>query len=151
MHIVIGADGLDDAGAGGAGGLQGDLGFFENIQHIRQIFAVEGDLGFAALDDGIDFAHIVADFLGTGGDGHLAGGEFAAGSDDQADDAGAVAGEDGGRLGGPQEFGHIYRGLGAGALGDKLFVLRESALDELGDQLDILQFEEYLALIGVDS
>ena len=60
------------------------------------------------------------------------------GSDHQADDAGAVPGEDGGGLGGPQEFGHIHGGLGAGALGNKLFILREGALDQLGDQFDIL-------------
>jgi hypothetical protein len=31
MDIVVGADGFDDAGATGTGGLQHDLGFFNNI------------------------------------------------------------------------------------------------------------------------
>ena len=79
MDVVVRADGLDDAGAGGAGGFQGDLGLFEHVQDIGQVFAVEGNLGFAALDDGVDFAHVVADFFGAGGNGHLAGGQFAAG------------------------------------------------------------------------
>ena len=49
MDIIVSADGLDDAGTAGNGGFQHDLGLFDDIQDIGQIFAVEGDFGFIAV------------------------------------------------------------------------------------------------------
>ena len=53
----------------------------------------------------------------------------------QADDAGAVAGEDGGDAGLLEELLHLQRRLRGVGLGDELAVVGEGALDERRHQL----------------
>jgi hypothetical protein len=40
MRVVIHADWFKDAGTAGTGGLQADLGFFNDVQDVGQVFAI---------------------------------------------------------------------------------------------------------------
>ena len=131
VYVVFGADGFDDAGAGGVGGFEDDFRFADDAEDIDEIASVEGYLGFFAFDDGIDFTGIFTDFFGAGGYGEFTGGGFPIRTGDQPDDTAAVPGKNRGCPGGSEEFGNLDGDTGRMALGNELLILRERSLDKL--------------------
>ncbi len=94
---------------------------------------------------------MLADLLGAGGDDHLARLHVLAGLELDADDAGAVAGEDGGDAGLLEELAHVDDGTGGIAGRDELGVVGEGALDEGGHHLHGLEAEQHLGASSVEG
>src|SRR5437870_1798213 len=99
VGVIGAAVGAEDALGGGAGSFEGDAAFAEGLKDIGEVLAVKGDLDAFALDGGVDFALVVADLIGPGGDRHLSRRDALAGGNDQTHDAGAVTRENGGYTG----------------------------------------------------
>src|SRR3546814_16488903 len=105
MDEAVVADGAEDARAGGGRRLDGNTVRVDDVEDVREVAAVEGDLGLRAFDDGVQDALVVADFLGAGSDVQAAGVRALAGRADDGHDAGADASEERGAAGPAEDVG----------------------------------------------
>ena len=150
MDVVVALGGLEDAGAGGGGCLEGHLPPLEDLENVLEVAAVEGDLGLGAFEqDGVNLILVVPDGFRFGGDDGLAGpAVFGVGFHLHPDDVAAVPGEDGGAAGGAKEVGEIEYGPGGEGLGYELLVVGEGPLEQLGHQFHTLGAKEDLSPRG---
>jgi hypothetical protein len=112
-------------------------------------FHIEGDFRLFSVDEGIDFADVVADFLGLSRNGYLPRGKLSARGDDQTHYAASVAGKYGGYLGNAQELVYVHYSPRGIALRNNLGIVGEGTLEKLRNYLSILEAEEHLALLLV--
>ena len=72
VDVGVGAHGPQHAGAGRGRHLQGHAVLLQHRKHVGQVPAVEGDLGFASFDLGVDVAPVLPYLLRRGDYGELA-------------------------------------------------------------------------------
>src|SRR5690606_15004596 len=143
--FVVG--GLKDAGLVGADGLEHDLVGGYDAQDIDKIANVERDLDAVTLYAGIQYDFVLARLGGLGADAHDTR-HAVLWLDAAADGMVGLTGEDVRTAGGTQQVRRVEHGVRLHVTRDDLPVVREGAVDKLGDKLRVLHVEDHLRAVG---